>query len=116
MIRVLIESPYGSRPDGSRCSNEELLRNEDYMMRAMLDSLDRGEAPFASHAMYPLVLDDANPGERRTGMEAGFCWGETAELIAVYMDYDVTPGMAEGIARWSSMEKKIEYRKIGENP
>lgn len=52
MILVIIESPYAGDVD----------RNLEYLRAAMRDCLKRGEAPFASHALYtqPGVLDDGS--------------------------------------------------------
>ena len=93
MIRVILESPLGSRVDGTRASPEEFKRNQEYALECMRDSLARGEAPFASHVLYPLVLNDATPAERKQGMQAGFAWGDCAELVAVYVDFGITPGV-----------------------
>lgn len=51
MRRVIIESPYAGNVEA----------NATYLRRCLRDSLLRGEAPFASHAIYTLpgVLDDA---------------------------------------------------------
>ena len=110
--RVIIESPFGTNVDGSRCTHEEMAANVEYIKLCIADSLDRGEAPFASHGFYPLVLDDATPEERKAGMEAGFAWGEAAELIAVYTDRGITPGMKEGITLHFDRGIRIEYREI----
>ena len=103
--RVLIESPYGGgRP--------ELVT---YLERAIADSLFRGEAPFASHRLYPGILDDTVPEQRRRGIEAGFAWGEVAHFVAVYDDYGITAGMQEGLRRWSWRGIRVESRAIGQN-
>jgi len=114
--RVIIESPFGRRVDGTPCSPAEIERNTRYVRRAVADSLRRGEAPFASHALYPLVLDDATPAERRMGMEAGFAWGEAAHVIAVYADHEVTDGMVDGFERHKAAGIPFEYRYIGAEP
>jgi hypothetical protein len=110
--RVLIESPLrADTPKGYE-------RNRVYARRAMRDCLLRGEAPFASHLLYdqPGILDDANAGERRLGMEAGFAWGMKAELAAVYVDYGVSGGMEEGIKRHKTLGIEVVTRTIGVNP
>lgn len=114
--RTIIESPFGRRVDGTPCTPAEMERNTRYVRRALADSLRRGEAPFASHALYPLVLDDATPEERRAGMESGFAWGEKADQIVVYADHGVTDGMAEGIERHEQNGLEIFYRNIGPEP
>lgn len=111
--RVLIESPFGRNPDGSRCLPAEYRRNTRYACRAIKDSLKRGEAPFAPHVLYPLVLNDIDDEERQMGMEAGFAWGEVAEFVAVYDDLGITAGMRVGIDRWRRLGLPIIHRDIG---
>lgn len=43
MRLVVVESPYAG----------DVKRNEEYARRAMADCLARGEAPFASHLLWP---------------------------------------------------------------
>ena len=105
MKRVVIESPYA----GDRATNDA------YLEAAMRDSFARGEAPFASHRLYPGILDDDHPSQRRLGMEAGFAWGAVAELVAVYTDIGITPGMREGIERAVRHRIPVEYRTILED-
>ena len=106
MKRVIIESPFAGR------TIDILIRNTLYLEKCILDSLSRGEAPFASHGFYTNWLDDTKEEERKLGMEAGFAWGECAELIAVYYDYGVSKGMAQGIIKANSFHKKIVFRKL----
>jgi hypothetical protein len=104
MKRVVIESPFaGDRPT-----------NLAYLRRAMCDCIKRGEAPFASHALYTQegVLEDDIPAERKLGIEAGFAWAGVAQLVAVYEDLGITPGMRFGIERHTNAGLSIEYRKV----
>lgn len=109
MKRVIIESPYAGDID----------LNVAYANACLLDSLRRGEAPFASHLLYPQVLDDATTHERAQGIAAGFAWGDVADLTAVYEDFGISTGMQLGIDRAVSQHRAIEYRtlygKKGEN-
>lgn len=92
MRRVIIESPFAG----------DIENNLSYLRSAMRDCLlHRGEAPFASHALYtqPGVLSDADPQERARGIEAGFAWGAVAYHSAVYFDRGISPGMVLGIRR-----------------
>jgi hypothetical protein len=100
---VIIESPFA----GTREAN---IR---YARRAMLDSLRRGEAPFASHLLYPQVLEDSLPDERELGMLAGFKFYSVASLCAVYNDMGVSPGMLRGIDMAVKANIPLEYRSIG---
>lgn len=102
MKRVIIESPL----KGSR------RKNEKYARACMLDSLKRGEAPFASHLLYTQMLDDDVPDERALGIEAGLCWGGAAELTAAYVDYGVSDGMKLGIARAKEQDREVEMRTV----
>lgn len=103
MKRVIIESPYA----GDRITNER------YLLDCMRDSLSRGEAPFASHLLYTAVLEDANPDERKLGVEAGFAWGEAADYVVVCTDRGLTRGMVAGIERASKARQPVVYRSLG---
>jgi hypothetical protein len=109
MKLVIIESPYAG----------DVERNTKYARRCMLDSIRRGEAPFASHLLYTQVLDDADPAEREQGIQCGFAWGEWADKFAFYIDYGMTDGMQAGLqaayGRADLMGFKISIRNIGRN-
>lgn len=111
---VVIESPLGTRPDGTKIDpgSPEFLENERYVRACMLDCLRRGEAPYASHALYPQVLDDATPEERKQGIDAGLAWGEHAAARVVYTDRGITSGMQLGIGRAEKSGQQVEYRTV----
>ncbi len=88
-MRVIIESPY---------QGVDLDLNVEYARRCLQDSLDRGEAPFASHLLYTQVLDDTVKEQRRLGMSRALAWYEAADMIAVYMDRGISAGMRFGIS------------------
>lgn len=116
--RVLIESPFkAASPEGE-------ARNVRYVRACMRDSLLRGEAPFASHALYTLegVLKDGEPAERKLGMEAGWAYLEVCKVTAVYTDLGISDGMRAGIERaespWTAdrqarLPSAIVYRTLG---
>lgn len=108
MKRVIIESPY----NGTR---RQMRRNYEYALACMRDSLSRGEAPLASHVLYDSILDDHKEDERVTGMSAGFIWGDMAELIAVYVDNGISPGMEMGMKRYKG-KIPIEERSLVYDP
>ncbi len=99
---VIIESPFAG--------DEEA--NTLYARNCLLDSLKRGEAPLASHLLYPQVLDDTNAQERKQGIEAGLAWGRLADLTAVYRDKGISPGMWKGIERAKAEGRRIVYRYL----
>ncbi len=101
LLLVVIESPF-----------QGLGANVAYARLCMRDSLKRGEAPIASHLLYPQVLEDAEPEDRQLGMAAGFAWGIHAQLVAVYTDRGVTPGMQRGI-EWAQEHKiPLAFRSL----
>src|ERR1700741_4821819 len=83
---VVIESPFSG-------GKSEFVA---YAKRALRDSLDRGEAPLASHLLHPQVYNDASPVERAHGMAAGHAWIRHADKVVVYNDMGITFGMMLG--------------------
>ena len=108
MKRVLIESPYAGDVEG----------NVAYARACVLDSLRRGEAPYASHLFFtqPGLLDDCDGQERALGIEAGLAWGAAAELTVVYADRGVSGGMRAGIERAELEGRPVEYRSLKHIP
>ena len=110
MRRVILETPFaGNRVDEY---GEPITTYVDYARRCMMDCLERGEAPMASHLLYTQVLDDRDHEQRRLGLDAGHAWREVAEAVVVYSDYLVSGGMREGIQRAESLGIPVEYRSI----
>lgn len=106
MILVVIESPFkGETPEIHE-------RNLRYLKACMLDSLSRGEAPFASHMLYTQVLNDHIPEERALGIRAGLAWGTRADTTAVYTNLGVSPGMQIGIDHALREGREVVYRVI----
>lgn len=103
---VVIESPFS--PSNGRTTDQNIA----YGRAALLDSLSRGEAPYASHLLYTQVLDDTDIDERRTGMQAGFVWGSRADLVAVYIDHTITRGMLAGMKRALSRRCPMVFRSL----
>ena len=113
MILVAIESPYsGARWDVPEEHPE--ARNLRYLRACLADSLSRGEAPFASHALYtqPGVLDDATPEERAKGIQAGFRWAALARVRVFYTDLGWSEGMRLGQDEAIRIGQAIEYRTL----
>ena len=105
MRRIAIVSPY-------RGKRAVLRANVAYLHRCIKDVLTKGDAPYAAHAYLPLVLDDTNAEEREQGIQAGQAWLEQAELIAVYVDRGVSPGMQKDLAFARSKNIPIEIRSL----
>jgi hypothetical protein len=104
MRRVIVESPFAG----------DIRRNKEYLRKALRDCLGRGEAPFASHAIYTQagVLNDLDPEERTLGITAGLYWAAVAEATVVYLDLGITDGMRVGILDAQASNRPIEYRYL----
>ena len=104
MERVILESPYAG----------DVERNIKYARDCVRDSLQRGEAPIASHLLYTQegILNDDIPEERMMGMDAGLAWKEVAVKHVFYIDYGYSRGMkyAKEYATVNNIE--VEERKI----
>lgn len=77
---------------------EQLVLHRAYLAAAIRDALSRRESVYASHAIYCVTgaLDDDDPSQRRTGLDAGHAWRAFAPTIA-YGDFGVSRGMQEGL-------------------
>lgn len=104
MRRVIIESPYAG----------DIPRNLAYVRAAMRDCLLRGEAPFASHALYTQdgVLEDLLPEQRALGIAAGFAWRGTADTTVFYTDLGYSAGMLEARLDCQARGLPFETRSI----
>jgi hypothetical protein len=104
---VIIESPYSG----------DLETHKEYLCRCMIDSLQRGEAPFASHMLYTQVLDDGIFAERRLGIQCGYAWSNIADRIIFYLDYGWSGGMVKALNNCKNYKDCVlEFRNIGINP
>jgi hypothetical protein len=86
--RVYIASPFR----GS--SAEETRQNIVYARLCMLDSLERGEAPYLSHLLYTQAWSEQRRSE---GLAAGDAWREVADLVALYTDLGESGGMQRAV-------------------
>lgn len=104
MRRVIVESPFAG----------DIEANLTYVRACMRDCLIRGEAPFASHALYtqPGILDDGVEVERIFGINAGHAWMYGAEAVVVYQDRGISKGMEQGIASARIRGLPVEYRTL----
>jgi hypothetical protein len=111
-VLVIIESPYR----GKNTLEREL--NTAYLKLCILDSLQRGEAPIASHRMYPGILDEdavhSHGSDRDRGIQAGYEWFRVAERIVFYTDFGFSPGMNKALTLCQSSNPPYptECRKL----
>jgi hypothetical protein len=107
MRLVILESPYAG-------SFVQRYLNRRYARKCVRDSLERGEAPIASHLLYtqPGILNDRIPSERKTGIDAGLAWRDVSQASVVYIDRGVSQGMKYGMMRAEAAGKPVETRSI----
>jgi hypothetical protein len=99
---VIVESPFAG----------DVEANSKYARAAIRDCLLRGEAPFASHALYTQALDDTKPDERALGIEAGFAFRSVASKTVVYTDRGISYGMELGIFDSEQRGIPVVYRSL----
>ena len=97
---VVIESPYAG----------DVARNLEYARAAMLDCLQRQEAPFASHLLYTQVLNDDLANERYTGISAGLEFHRRADCVVFYLDLGLSEGMSQAILNAAREGVAMEFR------
>lgn len=106
--RVILESPYTAP------TTQGLIRNRNYLKLCILDSIARGEAPWAGHAFYTQFLNDRSVRDRILGMRLAQSWLFPASLVAVYTNLGVSRGMQAGIALAHRVGIPVEYRQLSE--
>ena len=113
---TIIESPYR----GTDLIDRRV--NELYLTLCMRDSIERGEAPIASHALYtrPGLLDEDKPDERALGIALGLAWWRARDqlsglrpLIVFYQDRGWSNGMKAALERASEHGIAVTCRNIG---
>jgi hypothetical protein len=87
-------------------------RNRRYALYCLRNSVLSGEAGFAGHLVYPLILDDNLAEERQLGMSCGQAWMEAAELVAVYIDLGISSGMEADIDFAIKHKIQVVYRTL----
>lgn len=104
MRLVILESPYAG----------DIEANTAYARLCVRDSLERGEAPIASHLLYtqPTILREEEPAERQWGIDAGHAWLPKADMMAVYIDNGISKGMHAAIERAEKLGMPVEMRQL----
>ena len=109
---IILESPFAGKGSTLEERDRDREKNQRYLAAAMLDCLRRGEAPFASHGLYPQCLNDDDIVERELGIKAGFAWRHMAKKTVVYADLGISKGMEFGIAHSKILKIPIEHRSL----
>jgi hypothetical protein len=103
---VLLESPYGSDDPAV------VARNVRYADVCQLDALRRGDAPMLGHLLYTRVLNDRVPADREIGLRAHLAWVACVELVVVYVDFGLKPGMRKAIEAADVEAVPCEFRRF----
>lgn len=85
MNKIGIISPYR----GDTAGNLKYLHN--YMRRLLLG----GQTPLAGHAIFPQMLNDADPRERDVGMKAGQTLLLLCDEVHMLVDKGISAGMIQ---------------------
>lgn len=101
--RVILLSPFAG----------DIAANLRYAKRAMLHAIKCGDAPIASHLLYPQVLDDSITDQRRTGISCERAWLVQTQAVVAYIDLGISPGMVETINLANLLGIPVEQRRIG---
>lgn len=87
---------------------------ERYVNMAMIDSLQQNEAPIASQSMYVNLSGYSGTNiERDVSFIVQLNWALKAELVAFYVDYEMTPAMESMLNYCLRKNIKTEIRSIG---
>jgi len=95
---VFICSPYAG----------DIKRNTINAKRYLKFAVDKGAIPFAPHLLYPLVLDDSDPAQRKLGLSFGMVWLCKCDELWVFGSH-ISPGMATEIKKAKRLLIPIRY-------
>ncbi len=108
MKRVFVCSPLSADDAEGVARNQELAREH------MLEVLRAGGAPMVPHLLYPQVLDDRVPEDRRLGLDAGLAWLLVCDEVWVWPpSWRQTPDGPEPILTSGMAEEVAAARRVG---
>jgi len=105
---VVVESPFAGN----------IVVHRIYAKLCLRDCIvNRGEAPYASHLLYPstLVLNDNDQQERKLGLIASSVWRRLSSKVVFYVDLGISPGMKEAVADCEKYEYNFVFRTLPED-
>ncbi len=107
-----VESPYAAPTE------DGLRRNILYARIACRWALDAGYYPYASHLFFtqPGILDDSDPDERQTGIDAGKAIiRHSAKISLFFLDLGESSGMRYGREAAQSVGREIKEVRLFDN-
>lgn len=99
---VFVCSPYAG----------DVLKNTSNARRYLKFAADKGAVPFAPHLLYPQIMDDRDPKQRKQGLFFGMVWLRKCDEIWVFGNR-VSNGMKLEIAE--ARKRRIPVRYFTEN-
>ena len=76
--------------------------------------IEQGCMPVASHLLYPQILDDSNPNERKLGLRFGLALLTDCDEVWVFTaGGEISPGMEQEIAVAKRLEKPVRKIEMG---
>lgn len=103
---VLVLSPFMAEDPASA---KKMVR---YATRCIQDCLARHEAPISTNLFFYDTLNFKVSIDHDVGLQSMLSWVKSADLIAVYIDHEVTQAMQLVINTAQMKSKKLEYRTI----
>ena len=83
--------------------------NEEAAVRYSRFAIEQGCIPLASHLLYPRILDDEDPEQRRLGLFFGMVWLDIAQEIWIFSDGTLSKGMRAEYDRAKKRGYKIRF-------
>lgn len=90
----------------------DIKRNTQKAKRYLKFAVDNDAIPFASHLLYPQVLDEHDPAQRELGIFFGMVWLGKCDQLWVFGNH-ITPGMRAEIN--SAKRRGIKIRYFNDN-
>ncbi|ROR28124.1 hypothetical protein EDD66_10562 [Mobilisporobacter senegalensis] len=90
----------------------DTLRNLKKAREYLLFAVEQGTIPFAPHLLYPQVLDDSDPEQRKLGQFFGMVWLRKCDELWVFGGY-ISKGMQVEIDK--ALKHRIPIRYFNEN-
>ena len=83
--------------------------NEEAAIKYSRFAIEQGCIPLASHLLYPRILDDSNPEQRKLGLFFGQVWLDIAREIWIFSDGSLSKGMQAEYDRAKKRGYRIRY-------
>lgn len=96
-----------SRYAADECRTIE--QNEEAAVRYSRFAIEQGCIPLASHLLYPRILDDRDPEQRKLGLFFGQVWLDIAREIWIFSDGSLSKGMQAEYDRAKKRGYRIRY-------